>query len=56
LGLRTRAEPIKSKDMMGLRRPAYSALTSEKLGALGLAARPWREGLRDYLVAKGYVK
>ena len=56
MGLRVRAEPIKSKDMMGLRRPAYSALASEKLEKLGLKARPWREGLRDYLVAKGYVK
>ena len=55
-GLPVRADPIKSKDLMGLRRPAYSALASEKLGDLGLRARPWREALRDYLKAKGYIK
>jgi dTDP-4-dehydrorhamnose reductase len=55
--LPVRAEPIKIKDLpMGARRPAYSALTSEKLGKLGLSARPWRDGLRDYLKAKGHVK
>ncbi|MBV8172897.1 MAG: dTDP-4-dehydrorhamnose reductase [Candidatus Eremiobacteraeota bacterium] len=55
-GLRVRAEPIKSKDMIGLRRPAYSVLASEKLAELGLSARPWRDGLRDYLKAKGHIK
>ena len=55
--LPVRAEPIKIKDLpMGARRPAYSALASEKLGKLGLSARPWRDGLRDYLKAKGHVK
>ncbi len=55
--MRVRAEPIRSKDLpMGARRPAYSAMASEKLGALGLKARPWREALTDYLKAKGHVK
>jgi dTDP-4-dehydrorhamnose reductase len=35
-------------------RPPYSALTSERIAATGVAPlRPWREALADYLVAKG---
>ncbi len=37
------------------RRPAYSALASERLAVLGLSARPWREALTDYLRARGHV-
>jgi dTDP-4-dehydrorhamnose reductase len=36
------------------RRPAYSALASERLEKLGLHARPWREALGDYLTRKGH--
>lgn len=36
------------------RRPKRSTLASERLAALGLAARPWREALDAYLVEKGY--
>jgi dTDP-4-dehydrorhamnose reductase len=36
-------------------RPAYSVLASERLGALGLQARPWRAALEAYLEAKGYL-
>ncbi len=36
-------------------RPAYSALASEKLAALGLEPRPWRTALREYLRAKGHI-
>jgi dTDP-4-dehydrorhamnose reductase len=36
-------------------RPAYSALASEKLAALGLEPRPWRIALREYLRAKGHI-
>jgi dTDP-4-dehydrorhamnose reductase len=55
--MRVRSEPIRIKDLpMGARRPAYSAMASEKLGALGLKPRPWREALSDYLKAKGHVK
>jgi dTDP-4-dehydrorhamnose reductase len=35
-----------------LRRPPYSAMKSEKLATLGLATRPWREGLAAYLVER----
>jgi len=34
------------------RRPRYSALTSLKLGPLGLAARPWEEALAEYIASK----
>lgn len=38
------------------RRPPYSALTSDRLVAAGVASmRPWREALADYLQAKGIV-
>jgi dTDP-4-dehydrorhamnose reductase len=36
-------------------RPAYSALASQRLSALGLTVRPWRDGLFDYLRARGHV-
>ena len=36
------------------RRPAHSTLASERLGALGMQARPWREGLTAYLIEKGH--
>jgi dTDP-4-dehydrorhamnose reductase len=56
-GLTVRAQPIKSSDVGGrARRPAYSALASERLGSLGLRARPWRDALADYLRAKGHRK
>ena len=55
-GLTVRAQPIKSSHMgVRARRPAYSALASEKLEALGLHARPWRDALADYLRAKGHL-
>jgi dTDP-4-dehydrorhamnose reductase len=38
------------------RRPAYSALASERLSSLGLSARPWRDALTDYLRARGHVQ
>lgn len=37
------------------RRPRYSVLASERLRDVGLAARSWQDGLRDYLRAKAYV-
>lgn len=37
------------------RRPAYSVLASERLAALGLHTRPWREALEEYLRAKGHI-
>jgi len=37
------------------RRPKNSALTSERLAALGLSVRPWREALDAYLAAKRHA-
>ena len=38
------------------RRPAYSVLSNDAIARAGLTPlRPWREGLRDYLVRKGHV-
>ncbi len=37
------------------RRPAYSALASERIAALGLSARPWRDALTDYMRARGHA-
>jgi dTDP-4-dehydrorhamnose reductase len=38
-------------------RPPYSALTSDRLAATGVAPmRPWREALADYLAAKGILR
>jgi dTDP-4-dehydrorhamnose reductase len=39
----------------GARRPAFSALASEKAGRLGVAMPPWREGIRAYLAAREVV-
>ncbi len=39
------------------KRPPYSALTSERLVASGVAPlRPWREALEHYLTAKGLIE
>ena len=55
-GSSLRATPVKSAEHVARSpRPAYSVLASEKLAALGLAARPWRAGLHDYLLAKGHI-
>ena len=54
-GLALRAQPSNAKEAgRRARRPAYSALASERLAQLDLRARPWREALADYLRAKGY--
>jgi dTDP-4-dehydrorhamnose reductase len=54
-GLAVRAQPIRAKEAgRRARRPPYSALRSERLASLDLRARPWRDGLTDYLRAKGY--
>jgi dTDP-4-dehydrorhamnose reductase len=55
-GLATRAVAVASEHVPSrARRPAYSALASEKLGELGLAPRPWQAALREYLVARGHI-
>ena len=54
-GLSLRAQPVRAADTGGrARRPAYSALASERLVPLDLRARPWRDALADYLREKGY--
>lgn len=54
-GARTRPERVPAATMAGKApRPPYSVLASEKLKSLGLAVRPWREALEEYLRAKGY--
>jgi dTDP-4-dehydrorhamnose reductase len=54
-GLALRAQPITAKEAgRRARRPAYSALASERLEQLDLRARPWRDALAAYLRAKGY--
>jgi len=51
--LAARAVPVHSASLaQPVRRPAYSVLASERLGAAGLHARPWRDGLADYLRVK----
>jgi dTDP-4-dehydrorhamnose reductase len=55
-GLATRALPLATvPGASRIRRPEYSALASEKLNRFGLAARPWQEALREYLVQKGHI-
>jgi len=50
-----RAEPARNADTPDrARRPRFSALASERLGELGLAARPWREALAEHLTLRGY--
>jgi len=55
-GLPVGAQATRSEAMpTRARRPRYSVLASERLGAVGLKARSWQEGLRDYLKEKGYL-
>lgn len=44
-----------SRFYSAVKRPAFAAMQSERLGLWGLQARPWQEGLRDYLKQKGYA-
>jgi dTDP-4-dehydrorhamnose reductase len=55
-GLETRAAGISAAHAPArAQRPAYSALASERLADFGLAARPWQDALREYLVARGHI-
>jgi dTDP-4-dehydrorhamnose reductase len=55
-GLATRAVAVPSERMpTRARRPAYSALASERLSEFDLAARPWQAALRDYLVSRKHI-
>jgi dTDP-4-dehydrorhamnose reductase len=55
-GLDVPLEPIPAHRFPStVRRPAYSALSSERLPRLGLQMRPWQEALYDYLVEKGHI-
>ncbi len=56
IGANIRARPIKASTLNGkAQRPLYSVLASERIMPLGLEARDWREGLRNYLQGKGYL-
>jgi dTDP-4-dehydrorhamnose reductase len=55
VGADVRPRPTKAASTNGkARRPLYSVLASERLGALGLQTRDWRAALFDYLTLKGY--
>jgi dTDP-4-dehydrorhamnose reductase len=55
-GLSARALPVATvPGASRIRRPAYSALASEKLEQVGLSVRPWQAALHDYLVQKGHI-
>jgi dTDP-4-dehydrorhamnose reductase len=57
IGAKVRARPIKAASLNGkARRPMYSVLASERLAALGMRARTWREALTEYLKLKGYTQ
>ena len=57
-GVEADMEPIGTGQLQQrARRPSYSALTTVRLGAVGLnPLRPWREALSDYLQQKGMIK
>jgi dTDP-4-dehydrorhamnose reductase len=54
-GAEVEMEPIHtSQTQRRARRPSYSALTSVRLGEVGLSPlRPWKKALSDYLRVKG---
>lgn len=55
-GLGVEVEAISSAAFpSAVRRPAFSALTSNRLNGLGLQPRPWQDALRAYLVEKGHI-
>jgi dTDP-4-dehydrorhamnose reductase len=56
-GVKAKIEPIATGQLQQrARRPAYSALATARLGAVGLRPlRPWEEALSDYLHTKGVV-
>jgi len=52
LGLRAEVVPVNRSGRSGnMRRPLYSVLANTRARALGIALRPWREALADYLRA-----
>jgi len=55
-GLEAAIEPIPSSSLASpVRRPAFSALKSERLSRWGLQMRPWQEALEAYLKEKGHL-
>ncbi len=57
-GVKVEMEPIQTgQTQRRARRPSYSALSTTRLGEVGLSPlRPWREALSDYLGAKGMTR
>ena len=48
---------IKTKDLNRLaKRPLFSALENKRLKEIGLNMPRWEEGLKEYLIEKGYLK
>jgi hypothetical protein len=53
LGARVEVVPVDRGGRTGdMRRPVYSVLANTRARALGIALRPWRDALADYLHAK----
>lgn len=56
VGATAKPEAIAARDEPGkAKRPRSSVLASERLGPLGLSARPWREALEAYLAERGHA-
>lgn len=56
--IKVRLEPISSSELMQkVKRPSYSVLENANLKKLGInIMRSWKEGLKDYLKEKGYLR
>ena len=50
-------KPVSSTEFSSpVRRPAYSVLSKQKLGQLGIAMKTWQEGLASYLAARSNAR
>ncbi len=54
-GLTNRLTPVRYTEFhTHAPRPQFCSMSIEKLKGIGFAARPWQEGLRDYLNSRGF--